>query len=341
MTIHAADAPLVARVGARAAVGLGALDVAMCVRAGKLEPRASAFVDRRGATVGTARARFLPDDLVGVERLGALAAPALAEAAGELASPLPLVLALPAPGRPGDDARRDGDLVAMLGAGARGAIDVARTEIVRAGNAGFALAMAAAVERLRAGSPGVLVGAVDGWHHPEAIRWLDEERRLHAPGTDDGLLPSEGAAFALLTTAASLAATARSPALARLLHLSTTREGGPDDTPARALGEALRGAAGALAGRGGATWLLSDVNGEQHRVHEHALLDVRLADVLGDARHDQLLGELGDVGVAAGALLLAIASTWFEVGCAPSRAAIVALSSDGPERGAFTLEAMS
>src|SRR6185503_15106128 len=126
-------------VGARGPLGLSALQVALCVRAGKLEPRRTSFLDKRGATVGAARAVCLPDTLHGYERLLALGAPALREAALGLPGPLPLFLALPEPGRPDDDPRLGPAMIEELARRSEIPIDAARSQVVRAGHAGAGL----------------------------------------------------------------------------------------------------------------------------------------------------------------------------------------------------------
>jgi 3-oxoacyl-[acyl-carrier-protein] synthase-1 len=339
------EMPLVVRVGARCPVGLSSLEVAMCVRACKLEPRSSALLDRNGRAVGTARARWLDDELTGFDRLVALAAPALAEAARGLPAAAPLVLALAAPGRADDDARYGGEIVAALAKASGVDVEVGCSEVVRSGNAGFAGALQSAARKLAAGTPAVLVGGVDGFNHPDVLRWLDDERRLHAPGTDDGIVPSEGAAFVLLSTAAALPSIASAPAIASLQHvgvgIETSADGDEAPSSGRAITDELRRGLPFAERHGPIGWILSDVNGEHHRVREWSIAEVRLGEALRAAHHDQLVGELGDVGAAIGPLSLAIACTWLAVGCAPARSALLTLASDGPERAVVVVEGAS
>src|SRR6185503_18269887 len=86
-------APYLIGVGARASLGESALQLAMCARARKLVPTTTLMRDKRGHYIGACPAWGLPPELQGYERLIALAAPALREAAGELTSPIPLLLA--------------------------------------------------------------------------------------------------------------------------------------------------------------------------------------------------------------------------------------------------------
>src|SRR4051794_34899728 len=118
----------------------------MCARARKLLPCPTSFVDKRGVSVGLCLAGGLAEDLGGVPRLLALARPALREAVqGARLANLPLVLALPEAGRPDDDPRYESGFIATLAAEAQAPIDVARSKVVRAGHAGGALALEAAL----------------------------------------------------------------------------------------------------------------------------------------------------------------------------------------------------
>ncbi|MBI4955254.1 MAG: hypothetical protein HY908_24740 [Myxococcales bacterium] len=339
--------PVIVRVGAACPLGLTSLETAMCVRASKLEPRPTAFIDKRGRTVGASHARWLAAELAGFDRLVALGARALGEAAGDLTEPAPLVLALPEAPRPDDEGRFGPELVAALASASGARLDLERSAVVRAGSAGLAVALASATALLASGAPAVLVGGLDSYLHPDVIRGLDEECRLHAEGTDDGIVPSEGAGFALLAPAPSsgrVARVAHAGAIATLAHVATATEppAGADEADlAVGMTRALHEALGTRAHRGPVGWILSDVNGEHHRVREWSTAEIRCGELLASARHDRLTGELGDVGAAAGALLLAIACTYLRVGCAPARSALVVLSSEGPARGVFVVEAAS
>src|SRR5688572_26026842 len=98
---------VVSGFGAQGALGLDAWSLALCARAGKLEPRPTRFWDRHKHPIGAARMMALPDDLYGAGRLEALAVPPLREAARPLFEDAaarktapPLIVALPEAGRP-------------------------------------------------------------------------------------------------------------------------------------------------------------------------------------------------------------------------------------------------
>jgi 3-oxoacyl-[acyl-carrier-protein] synthase-1 len=333
-------------VGARGPLGLNALQVVMGARAGTMEPRRTPFTDKHGNSIGAVRARFLPDDLVGYDRLVALAVPALREAAralvpGAFAPPYPLFLALAEAGRPDDDSRFGPEILADLARRSGLPIDLERSVVVRAGHAGVGLALELAALRLAEGGRprAYLVGGVDSYYHPAVLAWLDAECRLHAGTAGNGLVPSEGAAFAVVTAAAEDSA---ARALARVAAVASGREdtvGTAAPNLATAMTRAVRAAA-TLAGGGPIRWLVTDVNGERHRISELAKVQIRSRDLLAeDARHDALPDDLGDVGAASGALLLAAACVHFRAGSAPASRVLIALHAEAHERAVLVLDA--
>lgn len=338
----------VMRAGARAPIGLSRLQVAMGIRAGRLDPRPCSFRDKNGATIGTCRVGGLPENLVGHDRLLALAVPALREAwPAEVTQRLPMVLAMPAADRPDDDPRFGPAFIDALGAKSHCPIDLQNSRVVRGGHAGFVLALEEAANILtrpgRAlGSPAVIVGGVDSYHHEGVLQWLDSNHRLHAMGTENGILPSEGAAFAILVRPGGQLRDERGlPMTDRPLgQISALRWGREESFLMNRpnLAEALTTIVQDLVGQNkGLSWVLTDVNGERHRSKEWALVSLR-AVLEPDAIQLAAPRFLGDVGAATGPLLLATACTLFATGAAPARRAGIILQSDGPERGAFVVE---
>lgn len=340
-------------VGARGPLGLSALHVALCARAGKLEPRKTPWRDRRGAAIGAARARCLPDDLHGYARLIALGAPALREAAFGLEGPLSLLLALPEPGRPDDDERLGPAAIADLARASGVPLDLERSEVVRAGHAGGGLALELAVKRLRDASDPrrpqvVIVGGIDSYFHPEVLAWLDRARRLHSAEAVDGILPGEGAAFVALAVPGIDGGARRDRRLPRPLGAIAAVASGREETVladepnlAAAMTRAARAAATSAGGEP-IRWVLSDINGERHRNTEWQRVLIRSNDFIPvDVRHDALPERLGDTGAASGPLLLAIACAWFRAGFAPAPRALVLLHAEGAERAALVLDAVS
>jgi len=330
----------VVSVGARGPLGLTSLQVAMNARAGLAFARSSSFRDRRGNAVGLGMTGGLSAELHGYDRMIDLAVPALREAvAGGLRSGMPIVVAVPERARPDDDPRFDGALVVDLARAAGASLDLRRSATVRAGHAGGALAFDHARGLLAAGAPGVVVGGVDSYHHPEVVRWLDDGHRLHAPGVEDGFIPSEGAAFCVLLGETHAGTDAAAP-LARLAHVgygaeSSVTSGEPN------LGQAMTSMLRLLTQASGPIdWAVSDVNGERHRLREWSMLVFR--ELLAEAVVDQRMpGLIGDVGAATGAMSLAYACELWRVGAAPAARCAIALHSEGHERGVIGLEAAS
>jgi 3-oxoacyl-[acyl-carrier-protein] synthase-1 len=85
-------------------------------------------------------------------------------------------------------------------------------------------------------------------------------------------------------------------------------------------------------------WVLSDVNGERHRIREWSLVDIR--QLGNDVMQQRYATQLGDIGAAVGPTLLAIACQQFQRGIAPAQRVVVALHSEGAERGVFALQAV-
>jgi len=334
----------VVSVGARGPLGLSSLQLALCLRAAKLEPRSLTMVDKRGHEIGACVTGGLSATLYGYGRMIGLAAPALREAVrgAELfgqrapAAPLPLVMSLPEAGRPDDDPRFASQWAADLSNRSGVPLDAERATLIREGHSGGAFALQAARELLEAGATEVVVGGVDSYYHPEVLAWLDDTYRLHALEAEDGLIPSEGAAFALLRRTASK--DDGGEAMARLVTVGTGREASVEDEEAPNVAETTTALMSDLwDATGGVGWVLNDVNGERHRVREWSMVALRL---LSDEVHqDRFAVQLGDVGAAVGPTLMAVACQLWRRQAAPAESVAVALHSEGTGRGVFAMRA--
>ena len=358
----------VVSVGARAATGATALEAAMWARARRSITRSTKLPG--GRVVDTRPALGVAEGVQGFARLLAIAAPALREAhaspwtdptrlgldparpgrdplAAELAAPLPLLLALAAPGRPGDDERLAGPILDALAEQAGVPVDRERSRVFRAGHAAGAQAFEAALELLSSGGRhAAIVGGVDAVTHPELLSALQRDGRLGGAG---GLRPGEGAAFLLLARGQPARPAGPLRRIATVLAAATgsTDAGAPEpsrDSRARPLEPGLGDAMSGLIGRAaalmagvGVEWVMTDVDGTRARLDEWSEVRRR---ALAAAKHEHRLAEtLGEVGAAIGPLLAAIACTWFEANCAPAASVLVTTASEGPERGAILLEA--
>jgi 3-oxoacyl-[acyl-carrier-protein] synthase-1 len=326
------------KTGARAPLGLSSEQVAMCVRANKMEPETTRFMDRSGEPIGACRTLAVNGSIHGYDRLLRLAAPALCEAWPEGAEePIPLILSLPEAGRADDDPRFNEGFVRDLATRSRRRLDLERSRVVRAGRAGGAIAVEAAGAMLAApGGPAlVMVGGADSYYHPGVLAGLDRDLRLHGPGTEDGFIPGEGAAFVLLSRSRPKG----DAPMAAIRRVVTGREATVEgDAPN--IGTAMTEILHALRSDGPIPWVVSDLNGEQDRAREWTLADIR-AFGAEEVLRDEPIGELGDVGAATGPLFVSIVSVYFAAGCAPAREAVIVLASDGADRGALRIEAAS
>lgn len=338
---------IIVGLGARIATGPSALTAAMSVRARKSFVRESRFVDRAGEPIALATVSSIGEDVVGRERFVALAAPALAESAapwkrrfesrGHPVPPLGLLLAGPEEVDPLDP--RGARLLAAIAERSGVAIDLARSRLVAQGRAAGAYAIEQAIARLSRGEDeAILVGGVDTHFDPDRLEELDRARRLHGPGTENGFIPGEGAAFVLLASRRRFGADPRS---ATIVGVGTEREPRPFGSaePCHALGMTLA-AKRAIEAAGAAPigWALTDVVGERHRVDEWLFASGRIQSSFApDLHHDAPLVITGDLGAASAPLLVVLACVGWQTGCAPADVALVAAHSDGPERGAILL----
>jgi 3-oxoacyl-[acyl-carrier-protein] synthase-1 len=334
---------VVVGVGARTATGLTALSAAMTWRAGKSTPRECHMVDRAGAPIAMCRLASIGDDVLGAARLVPMAAPALREAAEahvatqrarlQIAPKIPAIVAVP-------DVLAQKDargFLERLAVESGIELDLARSEIVTAGRAGGAAAIEKACARLTRGEDeAIVVGGVDTHFDPDRLEALDTAMRLHGPACENGFIPGEAAAFALLGARRRIGARA----LAQIAGASTENEPRPYGSaePCQAIGVTVA-AKRALAplGKSRVSWALSDVVGERHRVEEFLYATGRLHDLFEGLAHDQPLMKTGDVGAASATLLLVIACVGFETGFAPANATAIFVHSDEPLRGVLAV----
>ncbi len=329
----------IAAVSAVTPLGATALQSAMAVRARKLEPQSCNVIDKRGRPVGLCAIDGVPESLHGYERHVRLAVRALS-GLPFLPDEVPLCVALPESGRPDDDPRYARSFTTDVATESGVEVNLPACQVFRAGHAGAALAFAKGLELLESGEEAVLVGAVDSYVHPEVLSWLDEGFRLHSLETENGFVPGEGAAFCLLLRG-SMSAQQREDSgwpepRARLVAATsgletTVLEGHPNI--ATTMTALLRAEAEE---RGPIPWVLSDVSSERHRINEWSLCSMR--EVLDEGlEHTRPVRELGDLGAASGAVLLALAVELLDAGAAPASRAVVALHSEGAERGLLVI----
>lgn len=346
-------------LGARSPVGLNAEQTAMGLRHAHPSPRRTKFMDRHGESIGMSLLGALPDDLEGLHRMVALAAPALGECVAAHQALFPasvktkpiVLLGCPAP-RPGFGAA---DATALLEAVVnRANVDACpqRSAVFPGGHASFAQALERALgEMANAKGTPIFVGSVDSFYDVQTVAHYESDLRILSLRTPDGFLPAEGAAFLALNSQASTSA----PTYGEVIFAATDNEFTiVEDQPnlARASTELLVRAARARRESGLAKntagdrsthplgWYLRTTNRERHRAREEKFVMTRRWELFHPekTRIDELAENIGDAGAASGALLSVFACQGFASGYAPHSAACIALASDGPERGVIVLE---
>jgi 3-oxoacyl-[acyl-carrier-protein] synthase-1 len=326
-------------MGARGPLGLSALQVAMGVRARSFEPRSVHLLDKRGREVGMGVTGGLGVHAYGFDRLVMLAAPALAEAVAQLPAsrrpsrdrPLPVILCLAEPGRPDDEPRIEDELAAAIAERADLPLDLERTALVRKGQASFTQALVLAKHLLDGGAPAVAVGGVDSYFHPGVVRWLDEGYRLQTLDAEDGFIPSEAAAFLVLGRGKA------AERLGAVVDVANGEEPHFDDPDEPNIARATTDIVVEVTSRAGMpSWTIVDINGERQRQREWAMASHRV--VPAGSHETRWVWDTGDVGAASGPLFATIALAHCRLGCAPADRALLALHSEGPDRGVVVLE---
>ncbi|MBI5557773.1 MAG: hypothetical protein HY885_09055 [Deltaproteobacteria bacterium] len=203
------------------------------------------------------------------------------------------------------------------------------------GRAAALLALRAAAQALSEGRVQVaLVGGVDSWVNPLALKHLADTGRLRGNGKSSGILPGEGAAFFCLERLEH--ARDRKAAVRAELHAAVgARDETPFGAPCKAvvLSRILKQIWPAQREVG--PLIISDLNGERHRHFEWMLAASRSLKFKEDTlRHWHPAEYIGDSGAASGALCCAWAATALSRGYACTDGVIVWGGSDEGEREA-------
>ncbi len=342
-------------VGMTTAVGLNRLQTASSVRAGIARLRELPLRNRvkEPFVVGCLPDDALPElkpevaDKPGLTtreaRLLRLAQPALLEALAALpgkTGPLPLLLGLSEldTGLPLQMDRLLDCLPVQSGA----PIDPARSKVIRKGRAAGLFALQEAATLLQAGTvPVVVAGAVDSFKDLYLLGTLDLDGRINSSETLDGFIPGEGAAFLVVTTAAT-AQKQQLPALAIVRGLKTGFEEGHLGSKEPYKGEGLARVFQELFADVGSTPPVRDVyssmNGESHWGKEWGVGYLRSASQFdGKLRLTHPADCYGDPGAAAGTLLTGLATVNLQKGLARPPV-LVYSSSDLGDRAALLLD---
>ena len=195
--------------GALTALGHNAPMNAASVHANLSRFGGSYMVDRAGEPMLLSMASFVGDEVRGLERLTALAVPALQEAIASLLkddsgqrmlSEAGICLGVASP-RPGLEDNVGESLLSRLAIELDIPLAEKRQCVIPAGHASVLLGVGKAIEWVSAGKVDlVLVGGVDSYYDLDTLEWLDEAKRLYSETNKDGFIPGEGAGFCLLAS---------------------------------------------------------------------------------------------------------------------------------------------
>ena len=320
-------------VGASTPLGMDARQTALFWRAGKADPRGTPFQDKRGLSVGAVRAERIPDEITGYDRMLELARHALEEVVStapphQSGKKTVLLLSLPEPYE-GEDPRIASDLLLATAKTAQLELDD-RSAAIRLGRAGVAALLG------RAPTFGaevrVIVGGVDSYFDAARIATMDSGYRILSERSGNGFIPSEAAAFACVS-AKSKKTSEPAPVTIRFSAC------GEEDLDGPPVAKCLTTLLADPRLPSPTPWVLTDVNGERHRIQEWTYASLR-----NRARVDpestivqHVPTEMGDVGAASGALLLSIAVMGITLGFGKTAATVVT-ASEGKERGIFHVE---
>jgi 3-oxoacyl-[acyl-carrier-protein] synthase-1 len=336
----------IVRVAARTPVGLSAAGTAAAIRARVSRLSFHPFmVDPAGNPLRCGRDGELPLDLLGTERLAALARGALEELFEvELTrGTVPVLLALPEQ-RPGFDESRAAAVAWMVGQHKYEGVAELTVRPSAPGHAGALRGIAEAAAAIRAGQYQLCaVGGVDSYLDADALEWLDGQLLLARDGVRGGFPPGEAAAFVLLASDDARRAL-KLPSLARLAGAEHAQEKRTRDSDEGFLGEGLTQAIL------GATRELKlpdeqisdiycDMNGERMRTDDWSFAILRTQRALRDAS-SIITGapEYGDIGAASGAVSAVLAIEAMQRGYAAGPRALLWGASWRGLRAACVLE---
>ncbi len=329
----------VVNVGARTPVGLNARQTGFLLRAGFPAMDEAPLADAGGEAITMAFVPTLDGQLVGPERIAALAQPPFAEAVAPIRDlPAEVHVAV-------DEGCADAPLVIhLLEAMVKRVMPSAVVSVEARGEAAAGALVTAAIRSLEARRADfVVIGGVHSDYDPRSIAALEASGRLFSRDNLDSRIPGEAAAFFVLMRAAD-ASRHRLQPLARVIGVGAGRERARpdnDDSAYEALGltAAMRQATEPLVAEGRtAGWLLTDLTYEMRRQYEWQSAWVRAQKVLGVPYViDAPAQRIGYLGAAAMPLFVAMAATAFRHGYAPSPVVLALAGNDGGDRAAMVL----
>jgi 3-oxoacyl-[acyl-carrier-protein] synthase-1 len=338
--------------GARTPLGLGLASSAAAVR-GRISALSAHpyMVDSQGEPVRGAIDALIPPLMQGADRLFALASGALDDLlntwpAGAAANRvLPTLLAVPEH-RPGFGPADEALLLQQLDARACMAIS---TRVSARGHAGALHSIGLACDWIAACKMDLcLVGGVDSYFHPDTLDWLVEGDQLAMDNRRTGFHPGEGAGFVALVSERQLRTDPELSVLAWVRGHSSALETSlikaDEINHAKALTQAVEGAARGLQPGEALDQIWCDINGERYRTDEWSYVLLRSPHVFrrrhGEPTDYHTTADLsGDVGAAGGALMVGLALRAWGRHYDKGPFALVFAGSEGGLRSAVVLQA--
>ena len=337
----ARDTLCVLATGAFTAVGVTAQAAAAAVRAGISRfAEHESILDMTGDPAIVASPPVSRGDMPLEERLLEFIVGAFADATDAIPDParlgsLPIILALPEP-RPGIDEQFGRRVAELLSRRLRGLGEIA---VLPLGHAAGATALHQAGGIVRAGRHNwaCVIGAAS-WITDETIRWLDQNRQLHALYNAWGFIPGEAAGCTLVSTLDCARKFAIRP-LAILESIGLNVEEVPIKTDGVCLGWGLTKAVKSALAQVPEDVLVDaiycDQNGETYRADEFGFLFARAGKRFRDPSQFEAPADCwGDVGAATLPLLLTLATQAAARGYASGTLSMLLSGSEGGHRGA-------
>lgn len=261
--------------GVVTAVGYNALMNASSVRANSSRFQESYMVDRFGEPMLLSMVKFIGDEVRDLDRLVALAVPAMMEAMHPVLKNDSLRSALSEIGiclgiaalRPGLHDNIGQSLLSRLTIETAIPFSERKRFLISTGHASTLSGIEKAVEWIASGKEElVLIGGVDSYYNADTLEWLDENKRLHSEQNKDGFIPGEGAGFCLLASSDFVSRYRLMP-LATILSAVSGEEPHPLTSNGICIGQGLthvlsQALAVLTSENVVADWTLCDMNGE-------------------------------------------------------------------------------
>lgn len=322
-------------------VGLDAASACAAIRASATNFQQTRFTDRWDEQIVAAEVDLGPPTLVW-DKLVAMAGRAIRECSreidGDAFESVPLLLCVSEPGRPGRLSALDASLLDAVQRAAGARFHPTLSRVVPGGGVAALQALQLANSMvLRDECKLAIIAGADSFLLDRTLTALERDGRLLTSQNSDGFIPAEGGSALLVgrpTACPSLLCTG----LGFGVESATLGSALPQraDGLVHAFKEALREARCDL---GDIDWRIADLCGEQYFFKEAALA---LTRALRTRKAEMPLWHpadvLGNIGAAAGAMLVTVALFALRRGYAPGARLLCHAGNDAGQRGAAILE---